>query len=82
MFHRLQHGARHICIQVVAEHLFHEGKFAVGEKFIQEAGIENGESLRKPFEAMHEVLKQVTTPLPSMPYSSTACMTVSFLFPS
>jgi len=38
-------------LQVVAEHLFHEGKFAVGERFIQEAGIPEGEALKKPFEA-------------------------------
>lgn len=46
-------------VQVVAEHLFHEGKFIVGEKFIQESGIPQGEALRKPFEAMHQVLQQV-----------------------
>lgn len=46
-------------MQVVAEHLFHEGKFAVGEQFIQEAGIAEGEALRKPFEAMHQVLQEV-----------------------
>ena len=43
----------------MAEHLFHEGRFAVGEKFIQEAGMANGESLKRPFEAMHQVLKEV-----------------------
>ena len=47
------------CLQVVAEHLFHEGKFAVGEAFIKEAGIVQSESLKKPFEAMHQVLKEV-----------------------
>ena len=46
-------------LQVVAEHLFHEGKFAVGETFIQEAGIAEGESLKMPFEAMHQVLQEV-----------------------
>lgn len=45
--------------QVVAEHLFHEGKFAVGEAFIKEAGIVQSESLKKPFEAMHQVLKEI-----------------------
>ena len=50
-------------IQVVAEHLFHEGKFAVGEKLIQEAGIAQGEALQKPFEAMHQVLQEVRSTL-------------------
>lgn len=55
---------QHACLQVVAEHLFHEGKFAVGDAFIQEAGIAKGASLKKPFEAMHQVLKEVCSPLP------------------
>ena len=46
-------------LQVVAEHLFHEGQFAVGEAFIQEAGIAKSESLKKPFEAMYQVLQEV-----------------------
>lgn len=50
---------RHWPMQVVAEHLFHEGKFSVGEEFIQEAGIPQGEALRKPYEAMHNVLQEV-----------------------
>ena len=48
-----------IMLQVVAEHLFHEGKFEVGEAFIQEAGIAKSESLKKPFEAMYQVLQEV-----------------------
>lgn len=47
-------------LQVVAEHLFHEGNFAVGEAFVQEAGIAKGDSIKKPFEAMHQVLKEVS----------------------
>ena len=45
--------------QVIAEHLFHEGKFTVGEHFIAEAGVANGEALRQPYEAMHKVLTEV-----------------------
>lgn len=54
--------------QVIAEHLFHEGKFSVGEQFIAEAGVANGKTLRQPYEAMHNVLTEVsaltTTPNP------------------
>ena len=48
-------------LQVIAEHLFQEGKFTVGERFVEEAGVMNGEQLRQPFEEMHEVLERVST---------------------
>lgn len=60
-----------MCGQVIAEHLFHEGKFSVGEQFIAEAGVANGKALRQPYEAMHNVLTQVSaltaTPDPVKP---------------
>ena len=52
-------GAR-LPLQVIAEHLFQEGKFTVGERFVEEAGVMNGEQLRQPFEEMHEVLERVS----------------------
>ena len=57
----------------MAEHLFHEGRFAVGEKFIQEAGMANGESLKRPFEAMHQVLKEVNDSLGLCSISLSSC---------
>ena len=47
-------------LQVIAEHLFQEGKFTVGERFVEEAGVMNGEQLRQPFTEMHEVLERVS----------------------
>lgn len=52
--------------KVIAEHLFHEGKFAVGEKFLQETGIEEPADSRKLFESVHTVLKEVWEPLAHM----------------
>lgn len=47
------------CMQVIAEHFFHQGQFKAGEIFLEEAGIPEGEALKEPFSAMHEVLKEV-----------------------
>ena len=52
-------GAR-LPLQVIAQHLFQEGKFTVGERFVEEAGVMNGEQLRQPFTEMHEVLERVS----------------------
>ena len=52
-------GAR-LPLQVIAEHLFQEGKFTVGERFVEEAGVMNGEQLQQPFTEMHEVLERVS----------------------
>ena len=45
--------------QVVAQHLFQEGRFAVGEAFLREAKLPYGEKLKAPFAAMHSVLQSV-----------------------
>ena len=46
-------------LQVVAQHLFQEGRFAVGEAFLREAKVPYGEKLKAPFAAMHSVLQSV-----------------------
>ena len=44
---------------MIAQHLFHTGKFRVGELFVEEAGVLGGEALKEPFTALHEILVQV-----------------------
>ncbi len=46
-------------LQVIAEHLYQQGNFTVGDTFVQEAGISNAAGLKKPYTAMHAVLEQV-----------------------
>ncbi|KAL4442413.1 hypothetical protein ABPG77_004997 [Micractinium sp. CCAP 211/92] len=45
--------------QVIAEHLFHEGLFEIGQLFVEEAGVEDGEALRRPYASMHTVLSEI-----------------------
>ena len=35
-------------MQVIAEHLYQQGNFTVGDTFVQEAGISNAAALKKP----------------------------------
>jgi hypothetical protein len=46
-------------VQVIAEHFYQQGNFRVGDTFVREAGIPNGGALKKPYIAMHSVLKEV-----------------------
>ena len=41
----------------------------MGDTFVEEAGISNSAALKKPYTAMHAVLKQVSRPAPA----STEC---------
>ncbi len=50
-----------LILKVIAEHLFREGRFDVGEIFAREAGLEGVEKLRQPYVAMHTILQQVFT---------------------
>ena len=45
--------------QVIAEHFFHEGLFDIGQAFVEEAGVEGGDALRRPYASMHTVLSEV-----------------------
>lgn len=45
--------------QVVAEHLYHEGQFEIGDCFVVEAGLAEAERLKRPYASMHTVLQQV-----------------------
>ncbi|EIE20259.1 hypothetical protein COCSUDRAFT_37929 [Coccomyxa subellipsoidea C-169] len=45
--------------KVIAEHFYQQGNFRVGDAFVREAGIGNGDALKKPYIAMHSVLKEV-----------------------
>ena len=47
-------------MQVIAEHLYQQGNFTVGDTFVEEAGISNSAAIKKPYTAMHAVLKQVS----------------------
>ena len=49
-------------LQVIAEHLYQQGNFTVGDTFVKEAGISNAAALKKPYTAMHAVLEQVSSP--------------------
>lgn len=46
-------------MQVIAEHLFHEGLFDIGRLFVREAGVAGGEALQRPYASMHTVLQEV-----------------------
>jgi hypothetical protein len=39
--------------------LFQEGRFEVGQLFVEEAGVADGEALRRPYQSMHSVLQEV-----------------------
>lgn len=47
-------------LQVIAEHLYQQGNFTVGDTFVVEAGISDSAALKKPYTAMHAVLEQVS----------------------
>lgn len=46
-------------MQVIAEHLFHDGNFEVGDCFLREAHITDSKAIREPYIAMHAILEQV-----------------------
>ncbi len=54
-------------VQVIAEHFYQQGNFRVGDAFVREAGIGNGDALKKPYIAMHSVLKEVRGPSDGSP---------------
>ena len=39
--------------QVVAQHLYHEGHFDIGDAFVEEAGLAQGGALKAPYASMH-----------------------------
>lgn len=49
-------------VQVIAEHLYQQGHFSVGDTFVREASVADGDRLKEPYVAMHSVLKQVPPP--------------------
>lgn len=51
---------------MVAEHLFQQGCFSVGELFLREAQLPQGDNLKAPFARMHAVLKSVSTQVPPL----------------
>lgn len=61
-------------VQVIAEHFFHEGNFKVGDCFLREAHVADGDTIRQPFMAMHSILEQVRRTLFCFfyPFTSTA----------
>ena len=46
--------------QVLAQHFLQEGNFEVGERIIKEAGIPDGDAIKEPYKAMHQVLREVS----------------------
>ena len=48
--------------QVIAQHLYQEGRFGTGDVFVQEARVKGGDALKEPFVAMHGVLCEVRDP--------------------
>lgn len=55
----------HHDMQVIAEHFYQEGSFEVGDAFLKEAGIEDGQGIRAPYQRMHDILHQVGMQYPS-----------------
>jgi hypothetical protein len=49
-----------IC-QVIAEHLYREGRFELADQFVCEAGVADAAHLKAPYTALHSVLEQVST---------------------
>lgn len=45
--------------QVIAEHLYHEGQFDIGDCFVGEAGLPDGSLMKQPYSSMHTVLQQI-----------------------
>ncbi|KAF8058345.1 RMD5 [Scenedesmus sp. PABB004] len=45
--------------RVIAEHLYREGRFALADAFVAEAGLPGGDELRQPYVALHAVLQQI-----------------------
>lgn len=45
--------------QVIAEHLYREGRFQLGDAFVHEAALPGGSGLKAPYVALHTVLQQV-----------------------
>lgn len=49
-------------VQVIAEHLYREGRFDLADQFVAEAGVSDAAHLKAPYTALHTVLEQVRTP--------------------
>lgn len=45
--------------RIVAEHLFQQGRFEIGESFVAEATLSCEDTLKQPFAEMHSILKQI-----------------------
>lgn len=45
--------------RAVAEHLYHEGMFAIGDTFAEEAHIDDVDNLKSPYSSMHAVLEDL-----------------------
>lgn len=50
---------KHTLNTVVAQHLYHEGLFDIGDSFCKEAEILNAEELKAPYATMHQVLAEL-----------------------
>jgi len=50
---------RHLLNQVVAQHLFREGCFELGECFASEAAVQVPDSQKGPYKEMHHILDQI-----------------------
>ena len=46
--------------QVIAEHLYREGLFDIGDTFVAEAQISDGNLSKLPFMEMRNIMKQVS----------------------
>lgn len=46
-------------LRVIAEHLFQEGMFNVGETFVREARIQDGDAIRAPYIFVHSVIDEL-----------------------
>jgi E3 ubiquitin-protein transferase RMND5 len=45
--------------RVVAEHLYHEGAFEVGDAFVAEAGVHGADAMKAPYAEMHAIIEEM-----------------------
>jgi hypothetical protein len=45
--------------QVIAEHFYREGRFQLGDAFVEEARVAGADAIKAPYVSLHGVLQQV-----------------------
>lgn len=58
-------------MQVIAEHLYREGRFDLGEQFVAEANVPDADRIKAPYLSLHAVLEEVWRGTTAVSYQST-----------